>query len=238
MSEHSEHTVRERVEAAIRAGSVKMKPRWHFVLFSAFAFTGIALVFAGLLYITSLAVFFLRQSGAWFQPAFGSRGWLALLHSLPWLLILLVFVFIVLLEILARRYAFVYRRSLVTSLLALAVLAAAGGFFIAKTPFHREMYRHARQGDAPAPLGALYRVFHPAHPDLYRGTILRFIPGGFIIVDQEDGTSTIRVSPRTRLPYGADFSEGDFVVILGDRVATDTVQAFGVRMLEDEMRMK
>src|SRR4051812_39374071 len=92
-------SVETRIMDAIRAGRVRMRPRWHFILFSAFAIIGTLLVFLTLLYIASLAVFFTRESGAYFAPSFGSRGWMVLLHSLPWMLIVLVAVFVVILQL-------------------------------------------------------------------------------------------------------------------------------------------
>ncbi len=218
----------------IKKGDITMRPRWHFVVLSAFALVGVALVVATLLYVASLALFFMRDSGVWFTPALGARGWFDLLHSLPWLLILLVVLFVVLLEFLVRRYAFVYQRPLVVSILGVILVVAVGGFFIA--PFHRGLFLSARHNTLPSPLGMWYgRMFRAPRPnDVYHGTVVAASSSGLIVSDIDgEGTSTIIITRETRLPYGADFSPGDYVVVVGDQVGTDTMRAWGIREIEE-----
>ena len=233
---HHDSSLRTDIMNAIRKGGVHMRPRWHFVALSAFAIVGIVLVALTLLYVASLAVFFMRDSGAWFVPAFGAAGWFELLRSLPWLLILLLAVFVVLLQILVQRYSFVYQKPLIASVLGVVLLVAAGGFLSGRTPLHRELFRHARHHELPFPLGLWYQApFRaPRTGDVYHGSIVATSSSGFTIVDVDDeGTSTVIITPQTRLPYGADFSDGDFVVVFGDTIATDTVKAFGIREISE-----
>jgi len=234
---HEKHSLRGDIMDVIQKRGIQMRPRWHFVAFSVFAIVGIFLVVLTLLYVASLAVFFMRESGVWFVPAFGVRGWYALLRSLPWLLILLIVVFVILLEVLVQRYSFVYKKPLVASVLGVALLVACGGFFIGRTSLHRELFRHARHNELPFPFGLWYQApFRiPRSGEVHHGTIVATSSNGFVItdIDDEEGTSTVIITPQTRLPYGADFSDGDSVVVFGDRIATDTVRAFGVREIED-----
>lgn len=209
-----------------------MRPRWHFILISALVAVGALFVLLSLFYMVSLSVFFLHDSGAWLIPSFGGRGWFSFLRSIPWLLVFLIVVFAVLLEVLVRRYAFVYRKSLLLSAAIIVVIIFLGGFLIAATPFHRQMAFYADHNELPPPLafvyGASFRA--PPPPDVYHGIILATTTGGFIIVDQNGaGTTTVRINDRTRLPDGVDFSVGTNVVVVGDRVGSSTVQAFGVR---------
>ena len=234
-TQNPEHTdLRGEIMEAIYKGRVRMRPRWHFLLFSAFGIVGSLIVFLTVLYIVSLAVFFMRESGALFAPAFGGRGWWALLHSLPWMLIFLVVVFVVLLQTLVRRYRFVYQKPLVLSALLIICTVVIGGSLLARASFHREFTRSIERGALPPPMDTWYRFVRPPHnPDLYRGKIVTFTKEGFVVFDEEGaGTTTVYITPHTRLPYGADFSEGTFVFIVGDAMGTDTVRAFGVRAID------
>jgi len=220
---------------AIRKGRVHMRPRWHFLLLSALAIVGILILSFTLLYVSSLAVFLLRDSGAWFAPSLGARGWWVFVRSLPWILILLIVLFVVVLETLVRRYAFIYRKPLLTSVLGILALVFLGGFAIALTPLPRQMEDSARRGELPPPLNMMYGdpVRMPPPGDSYHGEIAAMMPGGFVIIDQDgDGTTTVLLTPRTRLPYGADFSVGERVIVIGDAVASGTVQAFGVQEID------
>lgn len=213
---------------AIRKGEVQMRPRWHFIAHTAFAAVGSMLVFLSILYAASLAVFFMRRSGALFAPAFGLRGWFALVHELPWLIILLVLLFIVILEILVSRFRFVYKKPLVFSLGGIVALAFLGSFAIAQTPLHRGLLMRARHGDLPPPMDSVYGRLPPPRGEIYHGTITELTERGFIVTDIGSGaTTSIVLTPRTRLPRGSDFSEGDTVVVIGDRAPAGEVIAFG-----------
>jgi hypothetical protein len=235
MNEEKDTSVRSGVMDAIEKGRIRMRPRWHFVLLSALALVGVLIVFLTLLYVSSLAVFFLRDSGVWFAPSFGMRGWWTLVRGLPWLLILLLILFVLFLQLLVRRYAFVYQKPLLASVLGILFVIFAGGFAIAQTPMHRFLALSARHGDLPPPLGFWYGdTFRaPPPPELYRGVIIAMNQHQLILVDPAAGTTTVILTPRTRLPYGSDFSVGTSVVVVGDPIATGTIQAFGIREMDE-----
>ncbi len=234
--------MRDAVLDAIRQRHVSMRPKWHFLLVSILVATGALLALLSLFYISSLAVFFMHDSGVWYAPGFGGRGWIDAMRSVPLLLLLLAALFAGVLELLARRYAFAYRSPLVVSLGGILILVAVGGFALAQTSIHRRLAYEARHGSLPMPVGFWYgdpfRIRRP--DDMYRGVIIsRLIADSsgnsrILIVDPEAGTSTIVITAKTRLPYGEDFSPGDMIVVMGDTVSTGTVQAYGVRVIESD----
>ncbi|HUO55831.1 MAG TPA: hypothetical protein VMU27_00110, partial [Candidatus Paceibacterota bacterium] len=162
-------SLKQGVMEAIQKGRIRMRPRWHFVLFSSLATLGVLIMFLAVLYIASLSIFFLHDSGAWFAPRFGGRGWWSLLQSLPWLLITLLIVFICVLQIAVRRYEFVYRRPLLISAAAILAIVFIGGFAIAETPLHRQMEFYAHHNELPPPLSLAYGapLHMPAPPGIF-----------------------------------------------------------------------
>lgn len=230
------HNIQQDVMSAIRKGEVRMRPRWHFALLSLLSLVGAAIVFLTLLYTSSLAVYFLRESGALFVPSFGARGWSTLAYTTPWTLLLLIAAFVFVLELLVRRYAFVYKKPLLISMLSIAALVVLGGFFVGQTPLHREIRTFAEHGDIPAFVGTVYgpALRGAPPPDMFRGEIVKAEKGMFVILDEGgSGTTSIILTARTRLPHGEDFREKDRIVVVGDVVATGTVRAFGIRELEN-----
>jgi len=118
------------------------------------------------------------------------------------------------------------------SAVIIVVVIFLGGCLIAATPFHRQMAFYADHHELPPPLAFVYGTpFRaPPPPDVYHGVILATTTDGFVIVDKNGaGTTTVIVDGRTRLPDGVDFSVGTPVVVVGDRLGSSTVQAFGVR---------
>ena len=245
--------------SAIKRGSAHMKPRRHFALISLLFASGIAGALLVLLYAASLSVFLLRESGAWFAPSFGLRGWFAFARSVPVSHVALVLLFILIFERLMHRYAFVYRRPLVGSFLIIAGFTALGGVLIAQTPFHAHMASYARTHRLPMPLdlpyGSSARVVLPS--DMYKGTVVARKENGELVIAHKENSerrqkdtaenekhfekhsrrgkkeSRIVITPHTRLPRKHNFEIGSTVVVQGDRVGTDTIEAFGVRDVDD-----
>jgi hypothetical protein len=217
---------------AIRKGRVKMRPRWRYVLSSVLAALGGIILLLTLLYIVSFGIFTLRQTGALFVPVFGMQGVFAFFGAIPVVLIVLLVLFLIILEILVRRYAFAYRRPLLVSVAAILIIIFIGGYALERTRIHNNLFHQAHgPGGLPTPIGNMY---HPSRvPDIYRGTIISVMPGGFVIVDENGaGTTTVLIDQATRLPLGADFAPGDEVVVFGD-AASDSVRAFGIRTIGD-----
>jgi hypothetical protein len=222
--------IKESVLKAIADGRVSMRPRWHFVLTAALAATGIVILGLAILYLASFIFFVLRETGILFVPAFGASGFFAFMRALPWLLILLTIVFVAILEVLVRRFAFAYRRPLAYSVLGIVGTVLLGGFLIVQTSFHHELFVSAAHHELPI-VGGFYRNFGMPHSgdDVHHGTVLTVIPGGFVIQDLPfDETDTILISPATQLPSDFTPTVGERVVIFGDESGT-IIQAFGIR---------
>jgi hypothetical protein len=239
MNEHQNKQavpMQDKVLAAIEAGQVKMRPRWHFVLQATLMAVGGVLLLLILVYLASFIIFSLRQTGVLFVPFFGSAGWREFLGSLPWILILLTGLFVVVMEVLVRRYAFAYRQPLLASALGVIAVVILGGVIVAQTPFHRRLFESARNGQLPL-AGPFYRQFGmPRLENVHRGTIVEIVPDGFILREMEGETSTVMIVPQTHLPFGDGFVIGDGIVVFGPESAgpgTSTlIQALGVQKID------
>lgn len=227
-------SAREEVLDAIRSGEVQMRPRWQFVLRGTLAVLGGVLIALVLLYLVSLIIFTSRQTGAAFVPAFGLRGIFAFLRALPWLLITLSLVFIVLLEILVRRYSFAYRRPLIYSGAGIIVVVVAGGFLVASTSLHHRLFDRATSQRLPS----FARVFYyigpaPRFSDIHRGVITSTTTRGFIIQSRMGEKRSVAVASGTQITENDGLELGDMVVIFGPE-ASDTIEAIGVRKIKEK----
>ncbi|MBI5003834.1 hypothetical protein HZC00_01950 [Candidatus Kaiserbacteria bacterium] len=198
---HTPHTpdpVRDRVMSTIKMGEARMRPRWHFVLISSiFAVVAFILVLL-LVFAISLSIFLLRESGVWFATSFGVRGWFALVSSIPIFYIVFVLFFIVLLELVIRRYPLVYRWPLAGSFLFVAGFIVLGGALLAQTPLHQSLASYARTHTLPAPLDLPYgpsaRIALPA--SLYEGVVVSNKDGVLVIERQDDGLTNSSAADR------------------------------------------
>ncbi len=222
-----EQKMERNVLAAISSGRIKMRPRWQFILQAALLGVGAVIILLTLLYLVSFILFALHESGAWFVPNFGLPGWWALFRRLPWVLIGFVIVFVVVLEVLVRRYAFAYQRPLLASALWIVGIVFVGGLVISATRFHREIFDFSRRSGLPV-IGGIYQRFGvPRFDDIHRGEIVQMATGTFVIQDDDGDTSTIIIMPATRLPLGNGFEVGDMVVVLGRRTRAGSFRRLG-----------
>ncbi|MBU3925378.1 hypothetical protein KJ854_05620 [Patescibacteria group bacterium] len=141
----NQKSIKESILSVIKSGQVKMRPRWHFVLKTALAAFGVIILVLTVLYLASFIIFVLRQTGVLFVPAFGLQGWFAFFTNLPIFLIGLLIVFIIVLELLVRHYAFAYRRPLLYSAVGIFILVFAGVMVIENTSFHGGMSKYAEK---------------------------------------------------------------------------------------------
>lgn len=214
----NETSLHDQIMVLVKNGHFKMRPKWHFILKTLLFIIGIAAVFLALLYLASLFLFIARETGLWVIPAFGWRGITIFLISLPWILIISVLVFIVILELLVRHYPFAYRMPLIYSGLGILFLVAVSGLFVVSTPFHNKMADCPPEGGPPPCAIGLYRDLEPdRHQNLHDGTIIQISGRNYIIANRRQEQLLVIVGPETRFPFGSDFGEGDKIIIIGQR---------------------
>lgn len=228
--EENKKTVEEEVLKAIRERRVCMRSKKYFALQAALLASGVTILFLAVLYLASFVIFEVFETGVWFAPVPGLDGWILFFRSLPWLLILFVFVFMLILEVMVRKYSFAYRRPLLYSMLGIVGLAVVGGFLISRADFHNQFRDFARDHRIRG-VGRFYRDFGaPRMQEVRKGVIEEVVPGGFLVRTRRGETSTILITSSTRMSEGGAFMIRDMVIIFGPE-SSGTVQAVGVRRL-------
>jgi glucan phosphoethanolaminetransferase (alkaline phosphatase superfamily) len=232
-AEEFKKSIKEGVLAKIQVGQAKMKPKWYFMGRTlATIFTGVILA-AVLVFLISFILFALKLSGAWFVPSFGARGLGLLFSSLPWILILVVLLFIVLLEWLIKKYSHVYHKPLLYSALGITLLAVVTGVAIAKTPLHQGAYEKAMQEKVPV-VGPLYRQYDKRqHPSIHPGTVIQMTQEEFVMRERRGNTYRVIITPETRFPHGVNFATETMVIVIGEP-GDGTISAVGVKVIDND----
>lgn len=212
----------------IKERAVIMRPKWHFVLRGVLFIVGLAILFVTLLYIVSFTLFSLRESGVLFAPEFGFRGWYIFLISLPWLLIALAISFIIILELLVRHYAFAYRQPLMYSLFGILVVVFVGGVIVNRTELHPQLLRFVDERQVPLAREWYQGYGHRRLKQVHTGQVTDVQETGCGMKDIRGEDLSVRITPKTRMPYGTQLIIGDHIVVVGERI-DDTIQAFGIR---------
>ena len=226
--EPNQNSIKEGVLKAIEQGQVKMRPRWQFITKTALLVLGVVIAALTTLFLVSFIVFILRQTGILFVPGFGPQGFGIFFLSLPWLLILLASIFMLLLEILIRRYSFAYGRPFLYSALAVIFLGIIGGLIVAQTPLHEKFFDEAENGALPF-AGPMYEHFGRLPSNVTVGVITKVNTNGFQVrcADPDDVFSVV-VGPQTQMPPAGSLNLGDVILILGPRQG-DIIVAQGIQ---------
>lgn len=219
----------EKLLQKIKAGEVKMVPRWHFVLRGLLwgAMTIVVAIIA--VYLLSFVLFALHQSGLAFAPLFGWMGIMMFIVSSPWLLIGVVGIFLFLLYVLVSRYSFSYQKPLVYSMLGLVLVVIAVSSLIQSTNLHQRTGEFAKRHGVPG-LEHMYKGVTERPPkDITRGTISEFTDNGFTFTNDAGEEYTVTYNERTRFPVDTELATGDAVMIFGP-IQENNIEAFGVRL--------
>jgi low affinity Fe/Cu permease len=216
----------------VKSGQIKMRPSSYFVLKTILAVAVILIVAASVLFLISLIFFNLKASGVWYLPRFGFPALGPYIRLLPWVLILAVGVLVLVLEVLAKRFSFVYKRPLVYSLIAIALLVFMGSFILDKTPLHLSIF--SSQED---PLkNPFYRdIGMMQEKGIYRGTVLEILEQGFTIETLEDSEIEILIDKDTKLIHREGLEKEDSVVVFGEE-KEGKVRAKGVLEINDNLQ--
>ena len=215
MNNQEQKSISDTVLNKIKSKEVKMRPKYYFILRTILTVLSIFAVTLFVLYLISFIFFILRASGIWFLPEFGFSGIKVFLTSLPWVLILIVVTLIIILEVLTKRFTFVYRKPIFYSMLVIVIFVLLGSFVIGKTQFHPNLFWKAQENRLPV-AGKLYRDFDVNKlKEVHRGIVSEITKDGFYLEKPDSQILKIVITPNTKLLFKKENAKGNEVVIMG-----------------------
>lgn len=198
----------EKIIAEIQKEKIVMKPKIYFLLQGFMVFFGLVISFLATIYVVSLFVFFFKLRGAYNFPGFNLLAMKDLLLSLPIVIMLVATGLIVVLYWFSRRFAFTYRRPVILSLMGVILLVILGGFLVAASPVHYNMYKKfGKNLNGSVFFRTLYAPEN--HPPLKNSLI-----GEIVVATQREMkiiTHTRSVCPIVLLKPSAKSSRNSFV---------------------------
>lgn len=234
--ENSKKTIKDEVVSKIKRGEVKMKSRSFFILKTVLSFGLIILLSLLVLYLGSLIVFVFRANDMMLFSGMGFQGIRTILVSFPWYLVILVIILIVLVEVMAKNFSFVYRRPLVYSFIGIVFLVTLGSLVVEAMSVHDSFFDMAKEERLPV-AGGMYK--HLGRLDIdsaYFGTLLdkedglwkmELESGEKVILDIATMTKGFRVLDKLK--------EGSGVVVIGEREG-DVIEVLNFRGINGKGR--
>ncbi len=231
MSDKKQNNLSTYVMSQIKKGNVKMRTRIHFVLVSTFWILALLIVFGVALFLVSFVVFVMRGNGIFELTHFGASGFSSVIITLPWLLLFGILLLVAVLELLAKHFAFVYRRPLVYSILGIIILIIIGGVLIGKTQIHDRAFERASQSRLSF-AGPIYEHYGKAKLDenIHIGVLM--VNDNELILETREGDSyVLNISDQTRKP--PKLNSGMEVFVLG-RLEKNTIEVKGIKPVNKE----
>lgn len=218
-------TIKSTILEFVEKNNITMIPRWKIILYSLLGIGGLFFTFLALVFMVSLIVFVLSKYGFIYMPLFGMGALTESLQALPLLLFICTLALICLVEILARRYAFSFRKPVLITLLGVTLIATFIGFLVALSPLHTEVRSYARDHK----IGFVLRQYDrpgPRDATMLRGVVIATTSGAVTIQLFNDATTTVYASTtREQIMLPA---LGDDVIVFG-RMVGGTFEAVGIR---------
>ncbi len=234
MEKNKHNSIQTEILQKIKTGEAKMRPKWHFVLKGILFLSGIITISLFLLYISSLMLFAMRQSGIWFVP---SHSWYAIklyLFSIPWLLVLLSLVFLIVLEILVRHYKFAYRKPILLSLFIILILVVFGSLFISKIGLHQKYFNAINQKSFGITKDVYCKYGAKTGKGVHPGKVLSIDGSDFVLVNLNRENILVHTNKRTRIPKFETISVGDNLLVMGENKQGEIV-AVGIRKIPKDI---
>jgi len=216
----------EKVLEAIKTDEVTMHSRLYFLSRTTLWILGVILSFGLTLYLISFAAFIFRGNGLHLLPHLGAGGWFNLFISLPWILLLGVFVVFLLLQILSTHFSFVYKRPLVHTILASIFILVIGGVAIGQTTLHDRAYRFSQEHNVPL-AAPMYRDAIRDRGDVHIGTAEGFEGETLLLKNRNGETYMVTISESTRMPR-VGITTSSMIMVIGPE-DDGKIQAIGIR---------
>ncbi len=224
MSNSKTKSIKNSILYKIKNGDIKKLPKVIFNVKSAFFIVALFLVLSFSVFVLSFIVFSLQISGLWKLSFFGIKGFQMLISNLPWIIILLVIGFIVILEIMVNRYSFSYRKPFLYTSLMVICLVVVTSLVIRKTSFDENFYSKIEQGKIPAFKPLYEKYVNPSPEYFHPGTLIKMEPEGFILELHDKKTIFVRISEKTEKRIGFEIYPGTRLLVVG-KIVNEIIDA-------------
>ena len=222
--------IKDRLIEKIKSGDIQMVPRWQIILKASLWVAGAFLVAVITIYLFSFIVFALHKSGVLFAPLYGWSGFMMFIVSSPWILILILGVFLFLLYILVSHFSLSYKKPLVYTIVGVVLFVIGVSSLLQQVSIHERMHPFIERHNVPG-LAPMYRQALDRKPDGVVSGSLEGFGEGFVTIETSEG-EIVRISTttRTKIPRRG-LLLGEEVVVLGE-ITDNGLEAFGIRPFE------
>jgi hypothetical protein len=229
--ESNQNNFKDRVLHSIEEQNVQTYSKAHFRLRVVLLVALAVLTLMVSVFFFSLVFFDLRFSGRGALLGFGPQGFFLFLRTFPWLLLTFDVILIAVLEWLLRKFRFGYRTPVLYLLIVLLAIAISVGFVIDRnTAFNDALIKQADAHHLPSPFRELYENERGLPPGGICKCLVTAVTSSTVTaVDVNRGvTTTLTIVLPPNYVATNILKVGDVIFVAGNRMASNTIQVFGV----------
>ncbi len=230
--EKNKKSITTTVVSKIEKEGLKMKSKFYFATKSALIVALLISLFSLLFYFSSLITFILKANDIFLFHDMGICAVKGIIYSFPWYLIFLIFTLIIIIEVIGKKFQFVYRKPLIFSLIAIILIVTASNFLIEKSSLHYSFFKLAEQEKLPL-VGRMYRsVGNLDVENVYFGTIIEKELDLWKMELDSGEVVSLEIDERTKgRRFFPEIEEGKKIVVIGER-EDDSVKVFNFKKIE------
>ncbi|RJQ29143.1 hypothetical protein C4565_02670 [Candidatus Parcubacteria bacterium] len=226
--------LRETILKKIHEKEVVMRPRWPFVLRGILRIILVAVVICFALFVMMVLMVALRENGLMQLPAFGAPGLFHFFINLPWLIILGVFIALIIVEILFKKFSFGYRTPALITLGVIGVGTVLGGLFLSSIGPRAMTDRIRNNAFVRSEMMREGPEFIRQKP-LTHG-IIRELNVSDMLLETEDETVRVLFDESTRFPDGKEILFVGSPIFVGGLRNGSIIKAFGISNEPPELK--
>ncbi|MCG2690325.1 hypothetical protein L6252_03560 [Candidatus Parcubacteria bacterium] len=237
--------LKEKLLSKIKKGEIKMKPKAFFALKIIATALALLACFFLIIYLLSFASFCSSANGLFLLKGFGFWGFQRFFFALPWLLILFCLLLLFIFEVIAKKFALVWKKPLIYSLLIIILFSLLLSFILSSANLHPRLFSRAQRGNLPL-MGGFYRNLPCSNPkQIHFGKLIEKTENGFLLGTEAGEKIEITFNERTRFKFDQDviigeelafIFEGDSIAVVGEK-DDGQIEAFGIIKLPINFRV-
>jgi len=239
MKKHMHTSLKEKVLAEIKTGSVSMRSRNMILLRIALILQIAGAAFVLSSFLVSFTLYSILESGEIFLLGFGWRGITTFLNLFPWTLLIFTSASVIILLYLVQGFKRVYSIPLLYSFAGLLGASFITGLLLTSTPLHSEIAEYAQRMHIPVIDSWYAEVAAPQEEEgEFRGIVTAIEGKAFTLshndhdADADDGVRTVVLQQDV---LGMGIRLGDFVYVAGEQ-EENIIYAYGVHVLSSGMK--
>ncbi len=215
--ENNENLISKKIISKIKKGEIEMKPKFYFLLKSLLVIGILFLIFFSIVFFGSLIIFISQKNNFFILSRMGFLGLQAIIFYFPWYLFLITLFLIVIIEVIAKNFKFIYRKPLIYSFLFIVIIAFVGSIMV-NNILHEPLFKMAKEERLPIG-GRMYRDIGKIEiENIYFGKLLEKKEEYWLMKINDNEIVQLKITDKTSgHRFLSEMEEGSNIVVIGEK---------------------